>query len=154
MLVNQSVLSRKRKKVGGDKAKHREEAMINVRFIPVLLKTCPADEGFCAVLLLVHDPEGQLRDPVDDRRQLSPLLGALWRGLRRLYELLVKRLLFVNECFVGQTRATARECGYSARCSRKFSREARQWRLARTGITCVTMRLIQHARQHERPARN
>ncbi|KAL8292011.1 hypothetical protein RQP46_001477 [Phenoliferia psychrophenolica] len=32
VLVNQQVLSRKRKKVGGDKAKHREDAMINCCF--------------------------------------------------------------------------------------------------------------------------
>ncbi|KAK4701309.1 hypothetical protein P7C70_g4930, partial [Phenoliferia sp. Uapishka_3] len=37
VLVNQSVLSKKRKKVGGDKAKNREDAMINVSFSSYLL---------------------------------------------------------------------------------------------------------------------
>lgn len=40
VLVNQTALSRKRKKAGGDrekeKAKHREDAMINVSRFPLL----------------------------------------------------------------------------------------------------------------------
>jgi hypothetical protein len=55
VLVNQSVLSRKRKKVGGDKAKHREEAMINVSFAFGFERAFELKVVRYAVLFLVHD---------------------------------------------------------------------------------------------------